>query len=280
MPWEQRYQELLEYKNKHGNCLIPVGYEGNPQLANWVSTQRQEWKSFSSNKPSRLTEERVALLNKVGFVWEAHRGGARKRKSNDSISICAKKSCSPPKSVPPSSKQANENVNGTLNHERPWIAMFKDYLWFLDQGRNPEGVPELKTWADEQREEHKVQQSKKSSSTILQSESSKLTLDQYNLLQSIGFDWKLQSLKNSYDIHFSQEAVANNYRHSQFDPDNVHNVSTCNSDTTDTSKKDYHKDGKSDHCSSTPQSSSTNVKKDVLTAQALFSLYAEKEPHL
>lgn len=80
VPWETRYKELCEYQKKHGDCLIPIGYKDNVQLSNWVSTQRQEYKLMRDGRPSRLTDDRIRLLEKVGFVWEAQRGGPRKRK--------------------------------------------------------------------------------------------------------------------------------------------------------------------------------------------------------
>lgn len=39
--WEERWHELLEYKNKHGNCVVPSNYKPNPQLALWVKRQRR-----------------------------------------------------------------------------------------------------------------------------------------------------------------------------------------------------------------------------------------------
>jgi hypothetical protein len=41
VPWETRYQELIAYKVQNGNCLVPISYKENVQLANWIATQRQ-----------------------------------------------------------------------------------------------------------------------------------------------------------------------------------------------------------------------------------------------
>jgi len=61
-----------------GHAQVPIGYKKNVKLANWVSTQRQEAKLGSKGRSSRLNQERIDLLNSVGFVWEAQRGGGRK----------------------------------------------------------------------------------------------------------------------------------------------------------------------------------------------------------
>lgn len=68
VPWETRYQELLAYKKEHGNCTVPIGYEKNKQLSNWVSKQRQEYQA------GRLSEDKILALNKVGFLWKVQPG--------------------------------------------------------------------------------------------------------------------------------------------------------------------------------------------------------------
>ena len=34
--WEERWQELREFKEKYGHCRVPKTYAANPQLAIWV----------------------------------------------------------------------------------------------------------------------------------------------------------------------------------------------------------------------------------------------------
>jgi len=79
VPWEDRFNELLAFKEKYGHVQVPIGFEDNVKLANWVSTQRQEAKLRRQGRPSRLTQERIDMLDDIGFVWEAQRGGRRKR---------------------------------------------------------------------------------------------------------------------------------------------------------------------------------------------------------
>lgn len=79
VPWETRFQQLLEYKAQHGDCVVPIGWKENPRLSNWVSAQRQEYKLFLQGKKCRIDEQQVNALNAVGFVWEAQRGNNKKR---------------------------------------------------------------------------------------------------------------------------------------------------------------------------------------------------------
>lgn len=62
--WKSRFDELLRYKQAHGNCDVPYDWEENNPLANWVSAQRRLKKS------GELHPERVRLLEEIGFTWE------------------------------------------------------------------------------------------------------------------------------------------------------------------------------------------------------------------
>lgn len=80
IPWDFRYKELLQYKKFHGDCRVPIRYEENVKLGNWVSTQRQNFRKWKAGNFSRLTTERIKLLEDIDFTWEAPRGGVRRSK--------------------------------------------------------------------------------------------------------------------------------------------------------------------------------------------------------
>eukprot|EP00957_Ditylum_brightwellii_P162067 12338723-Ditylum_brightwellii.AAC.1 len=71
MAWMDRYQELVQYKHEHGDCLVPREYASNPALGLWVNKQRQEYQRYVENKPSHITPERIQQLNDIEFVWDA-----------------------------------------------------------------------------------------------------------------------------------------------------------------------------------------------------------------
>ena len=56
--WEDNFQLLLAYKEKHGHCNLPVSYES---LGNWLCKQRQRKSNLSANQVDRLEE--------LGFKW-------------------------------------------------------------------------------------------------------------------------------------------------------------------------------------------------------------------
>lgn len=112
--WYERLEDLKVYKAQHHHCMVPLRYAVHPQLGRWVSTQRQQYHrkrlqeedeqyyrergqrqpegdgATSSNnsscsvghtntpKKTMMTEERLRVLDELGFVWEVRQ--KRKRR--------------------------------------------------------------------------------------------------------------------------------------------------------------------------------------------------------
>lgn len=62
--WNQRYSELMIYRQEHGHCLVPQKYEPNPPLGHWVICQRKHFRM------GILKLDRIKRLNEIGFSWE------------------------------------------------------------------------------------------------------------------------------------------------------------------------------------------------------------------
>ena len=76
--WEARFEELVRYRERNGDCLVPQLY---PYLGEWVKKQRQHFKLFRKGKKSILTQERVEKLRNLGFVWQVRAARPRKPKN-------------------------------------------------------------------------------------------------------------------------------------------------------------------------------------------------------
>ena len=61
--WEEMYGRLVAYKDVHGDCNVPQGYEPDPKLGRWVSSQR------ISKRMGKLGPERTLRLDALGFDW-------------------------------------------------------------------------------------------------------------------------------------------------------------------------------------------------------------------
>ena len=77
--WMQRYHQLQDYKKVNGHTNVPQQYSANPALGKWVMNQRSAFRQHEElQKDSRnlipttyiLTEERIRLLNELGFSWK------------------------------------------------------------------------------------------------------------------------------------------------------------------------------------------------------------------
>jgi len=71
--WNGQFKLLQQYKNDHGDCLVPrrCTTSAGTNLGRWVNTQRQQYKKFEEGKPSHMTQERIDKLESIGFVWDA-----------------------------------------------------------------------------------------------------------------------------------------------------------------------------------------------------------------
>jgi hypothetical protein len=71
--WQQGLAALEEFVRSHGHARMPAKYvaEKGFRLGNWCDNRRQE------RKRGKLTAERIAALDALGFVWEPQRQSAR-----------------------------------------------------------------------------------------------------------------------------------------------------------------------------------------------------------
>jgi hypothetical protein len=67
--WLDRLRDVQDFKEKHGNCLVPTSYKENPKLGTWVHHQRGQFKKYTEGKSCHITEERIQALDNLGFVW-------------------------------------------------------------------------------------------------------------------------------------------------------------------------------------------------------------------
>lgn len=70
--WKDKFEELLEFKKERGHCCVPHTFEENPVLARWVKRQRYQYKLKNEKRTSTMTDERIEILEKVGFIWDSH----------------------------------------------------------------------------------------------------------------------------------------------------------------------------------------------------------------
>ena len=65
--WETMFNGLVQFWKIHRHCNVPQRWPENPKLGAWVNTQRLFKRK---RKLSRLTPEKIRLLDEMGFEWE------------------------------------------------------------------------------------------------------------------------------------------------------------------------------------------------------------------
>jgi superfamily II DNA or RNA helicase len=79
--WNERYRQLVAYRQQHGDCLVPAKFALNPALGKWVSNQRL------LNREGKLSQDRKAQLDALGFAWDVKNQSSQPRRSNTGASL-------------------------------------------------------------------------------------------------------------------------------------------------------------------------------------------------
>eukprot|EP00581_Thalassiosira_minuscula_P008441 CAMPEP_0183708502 /NCGR_PEP_ID=MMETSP0737-20130205/4808_1 /TAXON_ID=385413 /ORGANISM="Thalassiosira miniscula, Strain CCMP1093" /LENGTH=465 /DNA_ID=CAMNT_0025936395 /DNA_START=226 /DNA_END=1620 /DNA_ORIENTATION=- len=152
--WENRIQDLVKFKEKHGHCNVPLKGEDR-DLAKFVMNQRYYYKTRLEQKNS-LTSQRIEDLEKIGFVWTL-----KGRRDGDRF----------------------------LNNEEKWernieeLKKFKDKFGHVNVAKSGEYV-ELGQFIGNQRYFYRRR---------LKGESNSLSDDRIQTLSDLGFEWKLRN---------------------------------------------------------------------------------------
>jgi hypothetical protein len=67
--WEDRLNELADYRKIHGHCNVPANYSENSKLGCWVLKQRCQHRLHVKGKRSEITLPRIQELESLGFQW-------------------------------------------------------------------------------------------------------------------------------------------------------------------------------------------------------------------
>jgi len=68
--WEERFQELLAFKEEHGHTLVP---QLSGPLGVWVKEQRTHYRRMKAGQKTPMTAEKALRLTEIGFHFDAAR---------------------------------------------------------------------------------------------------------------------------------------------------------------------------------------------------------------
>lgn len=159
--WNQRIEDLLKYKAKHGHLNIPFKYPENQSLAHWVHNQRRDYNLYQEGKPSQMTPEKIKHLNQINFVWKSDY--PRTKRKDPQTESAEKKS-----------------------EEELWEENYKVLADFHKENgscsvtRYTSSNRKLCAWLTWQRKQYKLYQD---------GHKSQLTADRIKRLEDLGFEW-------------------------------------------------------------------------------------------
>ena len=71
--WEDKFIELVGYKQKFGHTNVPSTSEDFPKLAIWIKRQRRQYKFLVEGRASTITLGRKEKLESIGFSWSGRK---------------------------------------------------------------------------------------------------------------------------------------------------------------------------------------------------------------
>jgi hypothetical protein len=212
--WNMKYEKLVEFKRKKGDCMVPCACEHDKSLGIWVRTQR------TIHKNDKMRSDRKELLEKIGFAWKDDRACYDKlwhqhcekliefkRKSGHCMVPCA---YGQDKSLGLwVSKQRNHHINNKLGIDRKerldeigfaWKdgRAYNDKLWH----QQCEKLVEFKRTNGHCVVPNKYEQDKSLGIWVRMQRSiqnnNKMRSDRKELLDEIGFAWKDDGTHTTY----------------------------------------------------------------------------------
>jgi Helicase associated domain len=79
--WHARFQELIQFKDQNGHCVVPLMCLPNPRLGTWVQQQRRQYRYYKEGYPCHITPERIQFLDSIGFSWHSRKRAQRHNRS-------------------------------------------------------------------------------------------------------------------------------------------------------------------------------------------------------
>lgn len=71
--WNAMFDKLAAYKSEHNSTLVPQCYDQEPRLGRWVHYQRVEYWIYQQSGNGKITPDRIARLESIGFEWDPQR---------------------------------------------------------------------------------------------------------------------------------------------------------------------------------------------------------------
>jgi hypothetical protein len=189
--WEQRYEELQEFKRQHGN--FTVRRSENPQLCLWIQTQRAGYKNFErqfhAKQQKKANARAAAFRGGTGVDTGSNQQGQDINQESSENTKNKPYIISPERIVNLQMIGFEFKVSETTwdeSWEKHYVGLlkFKSEFGHCRVSRNYADNISLGLWVKAQRKNYKLRQEGKVLPT--------LTEDRIRRLNGIGFEWRLK----------------------------------------------------------------------------------------
>jgi glycerol-3-phosphate cytidylyltransferase-like family protein len=116
--WDDMFNLLLEFKQKHGHVKVPQQYDKNPKLGIWVKNRRSNYRDYMQTDGQKGDPERMKHLESIGLVDDIIRNHEDKMKN------CADKKVVAPIIVSSMSPMLSSNTQN-ITEETPLSTVLK-----------------------------------------------------------------------------------------------------------------------------------------------------------
>ena len=163
--FEERCNQLLQFKEAFGHCNVPQKYAENPSLGQWCNTMRSTHNKIMKgiHKSSRvLSKDRIERLEQIGFLWH--------------VSGCG----------------------GVFERRCRQLLAFRDEFGHCNVPQKYKGDPSLGIWCKVMRTTHgKIQKGLMNLSRVL-------SQDRIVRLEEIGFQWEVCDYDAAFESRCDQ----------------------------------------------------------------------------
>jgi hypothetical protein len=80
--WHDMYNQLLEFKQKHGHVKVPQQYDENKKLGLWVRERRRNYREYKRSNRKKGDPEQMKCLEKIGMVDDISTEDAKRCSKN------------------------------------------------------------------------------------------------------------------------------------------------------------------------------------------------------
>lgn len=193
--WNAKFNGLLAFKKSYGHCQVPMIYEADRSLSEWVIKQRENYQRYNDmlslytdeNNADPKLKERVEELNEMGFCWNPQLQKERIEQL-ENIGFCWDPTDVLPDDSLPSPAPTTQKTSRESKVEKKWNANFQKLLDFKTANghcnvplKYKADVP-LGRWVSKQREDFRGQGLVKPMSEV-----------RIARLNEIGFCWNTKS---------------------------------------------------------------------------------------